>query len=92
MGKGYQPPGQPPSWRTRGPHLVWSLSFDLFSMDGPTRSQRLAPADTALCVIETRKTLHLGKVVVPLELNLFNEHHGIGFLLGKKKGWYHTNM
>ena len=41
MGKGYQPSGQPPSRRTRGPHLVWSFSFDLFSMDGPTRSQRL---------------------------------------------------
>ena len=81
MGKGYQPSGQPPSRKT---------TLSLVSILRPVQhgwpyQESKTPADTALCVIETRKPLHHGKVVVPLEWNLFNEHHGIRFLLGNKK-------
>ena len=43
-------------------------------------------AGMALWVIETRKPLHHGEVVVPLEWNLFDEHHGVGFCCEKKRG------
>ena len=50
--EGYQPSTQPPTRRTRGPHLIWSQSFDLFGMCGPTRNQRLL-ADIALLDCKT---------------------------------------
>ena len=41
MGKGCQPSALSPTPnledQTRGPHLVWSLSLDLFDMGGRTR-------------------------------------------------------
>ena len=34
--RGLSPSAQPPSWRPGGPHLGWSLPFNVFGMNGST--------------------------------------------------------
>ena len=65
MGEGYQASALGPAPnledQTRGPHLDWSISLDLFD--------KKTSADIVPWVVETRKPLHHSKVVVPLEWN-----------------------
>ena len=60
---GYQPPDQPPTWKTSGSLFVRLLSFDLLGIGDPTRSSR-TPADIALGVAGAHKPYHQKKMVI----------------------------